>query len=180
VDEESAHWAIRTNEGEAFAKDLAGLAEAAWPEFAKYHDAEAKLPGKDKLTLYAFRDYEDYRRYCVETKSEDYLGAAGFAKSDSTIAVGWNKTSNRQQFLQTMVHEAAHLYYSRCAPRRSRVVVRRSHGDLLRGVRVGRQSLEVRRGQRGPPALRPQRDEGRNAHPPRRPPRRRGDQAHQH
>ena len=114
--EESAHWAIRTNEGEAFAKDLAGLAEAAWPEFAKYHDAEAKLPGKDKLTLYAFRDYEDYRRYCVETKSEDYLGAAGFAKSDSTIAVGWNKTSNRQQFLQTMVHEAAHLYYSRCAP----------------------------------------------------------------
>ncbi|MBI2923046.1 MAG: DUF1570 domain-containing protein [Planctomycetes bacterium] len=114
--EDTPHWLIRTNEGESFAKDLVELAEAAYGAFEKFHGAEAKLPGKDKMTLYAFRDYEGYRKHCVEMKAEEFLGAAGFARSDSIIAAGWNKTHNRQQFLQTMVHEAAHLFYSKCAP----------------------------------------------------------------
>jgi hypothetical protein len=32
------------------------------------------------------------------------------------VVVGWDKTGNQHQFLQTMVHEAAHLYFFRVAP----------------------------------------------------------------
>ncbi|MCE9583240.1 MAG: DUF1570 domain-containing protein [Planctomycetes bacterium] len=115
--EETAHYSIRTNESEAFAKDLASVVEPAYEAFRKYHDgAEPKLGSKEKMTLYAYRTYDDYRRWCIEQKAEDRLAAAGYATSTSLIVVGWNKTANRPQFLQTMVHEAAHLYYMRLAP----------------------------------------------------------------
>jgi hypothetical protein len=48
--------------------------------FVNFHGAEAKLSGKDKMTLYAFRDYEGYRKHCVDMKAEEFLGAAGFAR----------------------------------------------------------------------------------------------------
>ncbi|MCC6740299.1 MAG: tetratricopeptide repeat protein [Planctomycetia bacterium] len=114
--EETAHYAIRTNEGEAFAKDLAALIEEAYAEFREYYGSEPKLGPKEKMTLYAFRTFEDYRKHCIEQKAEDHLAAAGFARSDSLVVAGWNRTGNRQQFLQTMVHEAAHLYWFRVAP----------------------------------------------------------------
>ncbi len=114
--EETAHYRIKTNQSEAFAKDLAVLAEVAYGEFKTYYGgAEPKLPGSEKMTLWAFKAFEDYRRHCVETKAEDHLNAAGFARSDSNVVVGWNKTMNERQFLETMVHEAAHLYYYRVA-----------------------------------------------------------------
>ncbi|KAF0244596.1 MAG: hypothetical protein FD180_2414, partial [Planctomycetota bacterium] len=115
--EETAHATIRTNAGDAFAKELGALIEAAWPEYRKFYGGEEPkfAPGK-KMTLYAFKGYEDYRKYCVETKADDHLNAAGFARSDSDVVAGWNKTGDRQQFLQTMVHEGAHLYYFRVAP----------------------------------------------------------------
>ncbi len=114
---ETPHWTIRTNESESFAKDLAELLEPAWAACRSWHDgAEPKLGSKDKMTLFAFRTWEDYRRHCVAEKAEDHLAAAGFAKSDSLVACGWNKTGNARQFLQTMVHEAAHLYYFRAVP----------------------------------------------------------------
>ncbi|KAF0243990.1 MAG: hypothetical protein FD180_2925 [Planctomycetota bacterium] len=110
--EQTAHYLVKTNESEAFAKDLAALIEVAYGEYKAYYGGEEpKLSEKEKMTLYAYRTYEDYRKYCVETKAEDHLNAAGFARSDSLVVVGWNKTNNRQQFLQTMVHEAAHLYF---------------------------------------------------------------------
>jgi tetratricopeptide (TPR) repeat protein len=114
--EETAHYTVRTNESEAFARELAVLAEAAYAEFAIYFGSEIKLPGKDRMQLWAFRSYEDYRRHCVETRAEDHLNAAGFARSDSNTVVGWNKTKSEKQFLETMVHEAAHLYYFRAFP----------------------------------------------------------------
>jgi hypothetical protein len=115
--EETAHYSIRTNESEAFAKDLASLMEPAYEAYkAFYGGEEPKLPSKEKMTLFAFRTYEDYRKYCVEAKAEDHLGAAGFATSTSTTVVGWNKTGNRVQFLQTMAHEGAHLFWYRVAP----------------------------------------------------------------
>ncbi|MEK7467955.1 MAG: tetratricopeptide repeat protein [Planctomycetota bacterium] len=114
--EQTAHYLIKTNESEAFAKDLAGLIEVAYAEYKAYYGGEEpKLAGKEKMTLYAYKSYEDYRKYCVETKAEDHLNAAGFARSDSLVVVGWNKTNNRQQFLQTMVHEAAHMYFFQVA-----------------------------------------------------------------
>ncbi|MEK7469921.1 MAG: hypothetical protein AAB074_21340 [Planctomycetota bacterium] len=115
--ETTTHFQIRTNEGEQFAKDLALVVEAAYQECKAYYGGvEPKPAGGETMTLYAFRTYEDYRRYCVETKTENHLGAAGFAKSDSNTVAGWNKTSNRQQFLQTMVHEMSHLYFFRVSP----------------------------------------------------------------
>ncbi len=115
--EETAHYTVRTNESESFAKELAGLMEPAYEAYKTYYGgAEPKLASKEKMTLFAFRTYDDYRRYCVEKKAEDHLGAAGFATSDSLVVVGWNKTGNRVQFLQTMAHEGAHLYWFRVAP----------------------------------------------------------------
>ncbi len=114
--EETAHYAIRTNEGEQFAKDLAALIEAAYADFRETFGVEPKLGSKEKMTLFAFRSFEDYRKFCIEQKAEDHLAAAGFATSDSLTVAGWNRTGNRQQFLQTMVHEAAHLYWFRIAP----------------------------------------------------------------
>ncbi|MBI2920869.1 MAG: tetratricopeptide repeat protein [Planctomycetes bacterium] len=115
--EETAHYVVRTNHKESFAKDLAGLMEAAYEDYRRFYGGdEPKLPGKEKMTLYAFKTYDDYRKYCVETKAEDHLNAAGFARSDSNVVVGWNKTNNDQQFLQTMVHEGAHLFFFRVQP----------------------------------------------------------------
>ncbi|KAF0245079.1 MAG: Tetratricopeptide [Planctomycetota bacterium] len=115
--EETAHYLVKSNTTEQFAKDLGTLLEVAYAEYAKFYGgAEPKLPGKEKMTLHAYRSYEDYRKYCVENKQEDHLNAAGFARSDSNVVVGWDKTGNKHQFLQTMVHEAAHLYFFRVAP----------------------------------------------------------------
>ncbi|MEK7466696.1 MAG: DUF1570 domain-containing protein [Planctomycetota bacterium] len=114
--EETAHYKIRTNQGEAFAKELASVAEKAWSEFRDFwFMKEPSLPVGSKMELWAFREYEDYRRHCAENKAEAQLNAAGFATSETNVVVGWNKTGNEQLFLQTMVHEAAHLYYFRVA-----------------------------------------------------------------
>lgn len=114
--EETAHYRIRTNESEAFAKELALLAEPAYAALRDFYGDEPKLNSGEKMELFAFRTFEDYRRYCLEKKAEDQLNAAGFARSDLLSVGGWNRTHNRQQFLQTMVHEAAHLFWFRVAP----------------------------------------------------------------
>ncbi|MEK7466395.1 MAG: DUF1570 domain-containing protein [Planctomycetota bacterium] len=114
---ETEHFKIRTNAGEGFSKDLAALAEVAYGELKTFYDGREPKLGKEKMTLFAFRSYEDYRKYCVEKKAEENLNAAGFASSDSNVVVGWNKTGSHWQLLQTMTHEAAHLYYFRiCSP----------------------------------------------------------------
>ncbi|MBI2922949.1 MAG: DUF1570 domain-containing protein [Planctomycetes bacterium] len=114
---ETEHFKIRTNASEGFSKDLAALAEVAYGEFKAFYDGREPKLGKEKMTLFAFGTYEDYRKYCVEKKAEESLNAAGFASSDSNVVVGWNKTGSLWQLLQTMTHEAAHLYYYRiCSP----------------------------------------------------------------
>ncbi|GEM_PF-2900099 len=111
---QTEHYDIRTNRSEAIANELAKVAEADYEECKRFYGGlEPKLPGKEKMTLYAFGSYEDYRKYCVETHMEAQLQAAGFASSGSNIVVGWDKTDDEQTFLETMAHEAAHLYYFR-------------------------------------------------------------------
>ena len=119
-EEDTAHYKIRSNESEEFTKQLAKLVEVAYGEYKTFYGGrEPKIGSKEKMTLYAFRTYEDYRRYCTDKKADQQLNAAGFASSDSNVVVGWNKTGNLQLFYQTMVHEAAHLYYFRvCTPTR--------------------------------------------------------------
>ncbi|MBI2922894.1 MAG: DUF1570 domain-containing protein [Planctomycetes bacterium] len=113
---ETAHYTIRSNAGDAFVQDLAVLVELAWTELKTFYDGrEPRLPKDEKMTLHAFRTFEDYRRHCVENHAEAQLNAAGFASSNSNVVVGWNMTGNLKLFLETMVHEAAHLYYYRTA-----------------------------------------------------------------
>ncbi len=115
--EETVHYKIRTNQGESFAKDLAAIAENAWVQMREfYFMKEPALPAGTKMEIWAFRGYEDYRRYCIENKAEDHLNASGFANSATNVVVGWNKTGDLRLFLQILVHEAAHLYYFRVAP----------------------------------------------------------------
>ncbi|KAF0243686.1 MAG: hypothetical protein FD180_3156 [Planctomycetota bacterium] len=113
-EEETEHYKVRSNAGEAFTKDLAAVIELAYAEYKKFYDGrEPKLAKGEKMTLYAFGSYDDYRRHCIERRAEDSLKAGGFASSDSNVVAGWNKTGSRHLFLQTMVHEGAHLYYFR-------------------------------------------------------------------
>ncbi|KAF0247174.1 MAG: hypothetical protein FD180_113 [Planctomycetota bacterium] len=96
-------------------KEDSSLAES-WTEYRDFwFMKEPALPAGTKMELWAFRSFEDYRRHCVDTKAEAQLNAAGFASSESNVVVGWNKTGDHRLFLQTMVHEAAHLYYFRVA-----------------------------------------------------------------
>lgn len=112
-EQETEHFKIRTNVSEGFAKDLAAVVEVGYGELKRFYDGREPTRGAEKMTLFAFRTYEDYRRHCVEHKAEAELNAAGFASSDSMVVVGWNKTGNLAHLLQTMVHEAAHLYFFR-------------------------------------------------------------------
>ncbi|MEK7469875.1 MAG: tetratricopeptide repeat protein [Planctomycetota bacterium] len=113
-EQETAHFKIRSNAGEQFTQDLAEVAELGYAEMKKFWDGrEPKLAKDEKLTLYAFGGFNDYRRHCAERKADSNINAAGFATSDSPVVAGWNKTGNHQNFLKTMVHEAAHLYYFR-------------------------------------------------------------------
>ncbi len=112
----TTHYDIRTNYDEEFAAELGALCEVAYEDFRLFYGGkEPKTEAKDRMTLYAFASYEDYRKYCVEHKSEAQLQAAGFAVSNSNVVVGWNKTGETADFLATMAHEAAHLYYFRIA-----------------------------------------------------------------
>ncbi len=116
VEVSTTHYDIRTNQGEDFAQELAVLCEVAYEDYkAFYGGKEPSMGPKERMTLWAFAGYEDYRRHCVEHGSEAELQAAGFAVSNSTVVVGWNKTGDTAEFLATMAHEAAHLYYFRVA-----------------------------------------------------------------
>ncbi len=116
VEVSTAHYEIRTNQGEDFAQELAALCEVAYGDYkAFYGGKEPSMGPKERMTLWAFSGYEDYRRYCVEHGTEAELQAAGFAVSNSTVVGGGNKTGDTAEFLATMAHEAAHLYYFRIA-----------------------------------------------------------------
>lgn len=111
---ETTHYTIRTTQSEAFARDLGAVVELAYGEFRKYWGGrEAKLDKGEKMVLLAYRSFEDYRLHCVQKKAQDAINAAGFAQADSKTVAGWNKLNDLRTFLQTMVHEAAHLYYWR-------------------------------------------------------------------
>lgn len=107
--QETAHFVIRTNKSEAFAAKLAEVAEAAHERLVQFFGERSK--GAPKLTLYAYAKYDDYQAYCTKLGNTSVLAAAGFAPSEPHTACGWDKASNDISFLQTMIHESAHLYF---------------------------------------------------------------------
>ncbi|MBI4616480.1 MAG: hypothetical protein HY720_22915 [Planctomycetes bacterium] len=101
------HYDLVTNCSEKFATEWADFMEEAWKAYASYFDVEAKR----RFELYAFRTFEDYRKYCMETGNEAQLQAAGFADSAQRRGVGWSASAQDKILLETMIHEAAHLYH---------------------------------------------------------------------
>lgn len=107
------HYEIRANISEEFIQELGAFMEASYQEYVKFFGKDIQTTS----TLYAFRTFEDYRNYCIQTKNEDHLKAEGFAVSSTNIGCGWMSSKRPQDLLWTMVHEGAHLYYFKAFPR---------------------------------------------------------------
>ncbi|MBI4613896.1 MAG: DUF1570 domain-containing protein [Planctomycetes bacterium] len=104
---DGAHFRVKTNKGEVFLRDLSSAADAAYEAFAGFFGRE---PG-GALTLYAFKDFADYREYCLSLDKESELGALGFAPSEPGTACGYDKFDSNPMFLGTMIHESCHLFF---------------------------------------------------------------------
>ena len=109
------HYDIRSNTSEEFINELALFMEAAFKEYEIFFGKTSYL----RMKIYAFRTYEDYRDYCLNTGHANMLRAGGFASSKDNIGCGWSRNNNRI-LLTTMIHEGTHLFHYQCA-RRSRL-----------------------------------------------------------
>ncbi|MBI3097777.1 MAG: hypothetical protein HYY93_05960, partial [Planctomycetes bacterium] len=106
---ETAHYKIRCNLADSFGKQLCQILEQAYAAYAKHFGKE---PPAAKMTMLAFRTFEDYRRYCIETKAEAYLQALGFANPATNVCCGYKKFGT-DDMIGTMIHEGAHLFHDR-------------------------------------------------------------------
>lgn len=106
---ETTHYKIRCNLPDSFGKQLCVLLEQAYLAYAKHFGKE---PPAVKMNMLAFRTFEDYRRYCIETKAEAYLQALGFANPATNVCCGYKKFGT-DDMIGTMVHEGAHLFHDR-------------------------------------------------------------------
>ena len=68
-----------------FAIEWADFMEEAWQVYADFFGTEFE----ERLELYAFRTYDDYRNYCMETGNQGNLKAGGFADPRNNRGVGW-------------------------------------------------------------------------------------------
>ena len=108
------HYLIRSNVSEKFAKELANFMEEAYENYAAFFEKKVY----ERMKIYGFRNYEDYRRYCLTTGNADKLRAGGFATNLNNTGVGWMRTKPAQ-LLRTMSHEGAHLFHYLAYPRAS-------------------------------------------------------------
>lgn len=104
---------LRSNMPIDFNEELMARLEASYKIFAKLW---GKTPDK-AMNFYAFRTYEDYRKFCMDNNLQQILAASGVAIPGRNICVGYSRSNNRAQFLGTMIHEHAHLFYGRAFPR---------------------------------------------------------------
>jgi len=105
----TAHYVLRTNMNDDFLQKLGTLIEVAYGRFEKLFGPLPK--GSPRMTLLAFAKFKDYQAYCQKVGKLNSLAAAGFAPSEAHTACGWDKLSDAQALLRTMVHEAVHLYF---------------------------------------------------------------------
>ena len=106
---QTAHFVLRSDRGAGFLDELGKVLEAAWPE---YEETFGSKPSSDrKLVVLAFKDFEGYREYCRKIGQTDTLGALGFAPSEEYTCCGYDKFGDTEMFLDTLVHEGAHLFY---------------------------------------------------------------------
>ncbi|MBI4616065.1 MAG: FHA domain-containing protein [Planctomycetes bacterium] len=101
------HFDLRTNMPDDFATEWADFMEAAWRAYIDYFGVEIE----NRLELFAFRTYDDYRNYCQETGNVGNLKAGGFADPALGRGVGWKSGRDMGSLFFTMIHEGAHLYH---------------------------------------------------------------------
>ncbi|MBI4613962.1 MAG: FHA domain-containing protein, partial [Planctomycetes bacterium] len=106
------HYDLRTNMTDDFVLELGDFLEESWKAYAKYFGGEFS----DRLEIWGFRTYDDYRRYCEETGNQSHLQAGGFAESRNDRGVGWNSGGGGKGLQSTLMHEGAHLYYFNVFP----------------------------------------------------------------
>lgn len=108
---ETDHYNIKSNVSEEFITELGSFLEGACAEYQKFFDKAVD----NKMNVYAFRSYEDYRSHCLSTKNESELRAFGFATNKGNLAVGYLRDTPKSLF-ETMAHEGAHLYHYNACP----------------------------------------------------------------
>lgn len=109
------HYDIKSNISEEFLQEFGGLMEKAYQTYKTFF---GNVEAKKRMTLYAFKGYEDYRKFCIEIGQQNSLRAGGFAISSMNVGVGWRRNKN-SELINTMIHEGGHLYQFNVYPRSS-------------------------------------------------------------
>lgn len=109
------HYEIRTNISEEFLNEFASIMEQSYAVYKKFF---GDIDARRRMTLFAFKGYEDYRKFCIDTGQQNSLRAGGFAHPGMNVGVGWKRNSNAQ-LLNTMIHEGGHLFQFNAYPRSS-------------------------------------------------------------
>lgn len=107
----TTHYDLRTNISEPFIQELGKFLEAAFVEYGKFFGNTTNR----KMTVFAFRTYEDYRDFCMKNGATGQLRAGGFAHSLLNTGVAWMR-SDTKQILEVLIHEGAHLYQFNACP----------------------------------------------------------------
>ncbi|MBI4615224.1 MAG: DUF1570 domain-containing protein [Planctomycetes bacterium] len=105
----TAHFILKSDRGQTFLEELGGVLEAAWPVYKEIFGVEPA--GERRLVVLAFKNFDGYRDYCRKVGAENVLAALGFAPSEEYTCCGYDKFGDARLFLETLVHEAAHLYF---------------------------------------------------------------------
>ncbi len=102
---------VKTNIGKKFIDELNNFMEGSYQEYKRIFN----LPAKKRMKIYAFKNYEDYREYCLSSGNASQLRAGGFATSRDLIGVAWMRNSTKD-LMEKMIHEGAHLYHFNSCP----------------------------------------------------------------
>lgn len=107
---ETEHYKIRTNTTEAFAAELALVMEQAFEAYQVHYNRKHSGP---KMNIFAFREFEDYRSFCIENKLESHIAAQGHASGAGNYGCGYPRYNGLNELIGTLIHEGSHLFYDR-------------------------------------------------------------------
>ncbi len=105
----TTHWQVKSNISQKYARRVANALETAYVAHRAYFGRQPT--GRERMTMLAFRTYEDYRSYCKKVGKLAHINASGFSPSEPRTACAYDKHKNRDVMLRTLVHEATHLYF---------------------------------------------------------------------
>lgn len=114
----SEHYDLRTNISSKFMVEMKNFMEAAYPEYEKFF----KKPIHQRIEIYAFRTFEDYKNYCINEGYNKQIKAGGFAESKNYRGVGYKRIQNDSkeafdELWRTLIHEGTHVYHFLVAPK---------------------------------------------------------------